>query len=38
VVEDLITIISHFSGRMYGMRSRKHREVVKRAEELFTQT
>jgi len=38
VVEDLITIISHFSGRIYGMRSRKHREVVKRAEELFTQT
>ena len=38
LVEDLITIISHFSGRIYGMRSRKHKEVVKRAEELFAQT
>ena len=38
LVEDLITTISHFSGKMYGMRSHKHREVVERAEELFTQT
>jgi len=38
LVEDLITTISHFSGKMYGMSSHKHREVVERAEELFTQT
>jgi len=38
LVDDLIRIISHFSGEMYGPRSRRHREVVKRAEELFTQT
>jgi DNA binding domain, excisionase family len=38
LVEDLITIISHFSGKLYGMRSHKQKEVVKRAKELFTQT
>jgi putative resolvase len=37
LVEDLITIISHFSGKLYGMRSRKQKEVVKRAKELFAQ-
>jgi len=35
LVEDLITIISHFSGKLYGMRSHKQKEVVKRAKELF---
>ena len=35
LVEDLITIISHFPGKLYGMRSSKQREVVKRAKELF---
>jgi len=35
LVEDLITIISHFSGKLYGMRSSKQKEVVKRAKELF---
>jgi putative resolvase len=35
LVEDLITIISRFSGKLYGMRSHKQKEVVKRAEKLF---
>ncbi|PSN93079.1 IS607 family transposase [Candidatus Marsarchaeota G2 archaeon ECH_B_2] len=37
LVEDLVTIISRFSGKLYGMRSHKQKEVVKRAKELFTQ-
>jgi putative resolvase len=37
LVDDLITIISHFSGKMYGLRSRKHKEVVERAKGLFAQ-
>jgi len=37
LVEDLITMISHFSGKLYGMRSSKQKEVVKRAKELFAQ-
>lgn len=28
LVEDLITIVSHFAGKLYGMRSRKYKEVV----------
>ncbi len=28
LVEDLITIISHFAGKLYGMRSHKYKEVV----------
>ena len=38
LVKDLITIISHFSGKMYGLRSHKYKEVVERAKNLFTQT
>lgn len=37
LVDDLITIISHFAGRMYGLRSRKHKEVVECAKNLFAQ-
>jgi putative resolvase len=37
LVDDLITIISHFSGKMYGLRGHKHKEVVGRAEDLFAQ-
>jgi putative resolvase len=37
LVEDLVTIISRFSGKLYGMRSHKQKEVVKRAKELFNQ-
>jgi len=36
LVEDLITMISHLSGKLYGMRSHKQKEVVKRAKELFS--
>ncbi|PUA32323.1 MAG: IS607 family transposase [Zestosphaera tikiterensis] len=35
LVEDLITIISHFAGKLYGMRSHKYREVVKSAKQLL---
>jgi hypothetical protein len=28
LVDDLITIISYFSGKMYGLRSHRHVEVV----------
>jgi putative resolvase len=38
LVEDLITIISHISGKLYGMRSHKQKEIVERAKKLFTQT
>jgi len=34
LVEDLITIISHFAGKLYGMRSHKYREVVEGARKL----
>ena len=37
LIEDLITIISHFSGKMYGLRSHKHKEVVEHAKNLFAQ-
>jgi len=36
LVEDLIAIISNFFGKLYGMRSSKQKEVVKRAKELFS--
>jgi len=35
LVEDLITIISHFAGKLYGMRSRKYRKVVEGAKQLL---
>jgi len=35
LVEDLITIISHFAGKLYGMRSHKYREVVEGAKRLL---
>jgi putative resolvase len=28
LVEDLMTIVSHFAGKLYGMRSHKYKEVV----------
>ncbi|MEM1898161.1 MAG: IS607 family transposase, partial [Sulfolobales archaeon] len=34
LVEDLITIISHFAGKLYGMRSHKYREVVEGVRKL----
>jgi len=35
LVEDLITIISHFAGKLYGMRSHKYREVVENTKRLI---
>jgi len=35
LVEDLITIISHFAGKLYGMRSHKYEEVVEGARKLI---
>jgi len=36
LVDDLIMIISHFSGKLYGLRSHKHKEVVEHAKDLFS--
>lgn len=36
LVEDLLTLIAHFSGKLYGLRSRRYQEVVKDAKNLFT--
>ena len=35
LVEDLITIVSHFAGKIYGMRSRKYKEVVENTKRLL---
>lgn len=35
LVEDLITIISHFAGKLYGLRSHKYRRVVEGAKKLI---
>lgn len=35
LVEDLITIISHFAGKLYGMRSHKYKRVVDGAKRLI---
>jgi len=35
LVEDLITIISHFAGKLYGKRSRKYKEVVENTKRLL---
>jgi len=36
LVEDLITIVSSFAGKLYGLRSHKYRKVVKSVKELVT--
>ena len=36
LVEDLITIVSHFAGKLYGMRSHKYREVVEGVKKLVS--
>jgi putative resolvase len=36
LVEDLITIVSHFAGKLYGMRSRKYKEVVEGVKKLVS--
>jgi len=38
LVEDLITIISHFAGRLYGMRSHKYKKVMEDARRLFKES
>jgi len=35
LVEDLITVVSHFAGKLYGMRSHKYKEVVEGVRKLF---
>ena len=35
LVEDLITIVSHFAGKLYGMRSCKYKEVVENTRRLL---
>jgi len=35
LVEDLISIISHFAGKLYGMRSHKYKKVVEGAKKLI---
>ena len=36
VVEDLITIVSHFAGKLYGVRSHKYKEVVEGVRKLVS--
>ena len=36
LVEDLITIVSHFAGKLYGMRSHKYEEVVEGVKRLLS--
>jgi putative resolvase len=36
LAEDLITIVSHFAGKPYGMRSHKYREVVEGVRKLIS--
>ena len=35
LIEDLISIISHFAGKLYGMRSYKYKKVVEGAKKLI---
>ena len=37
MVKDLITIIAHFSGKLYGMRSHKQKEVIKSVKNILAQ-
>jgi len=37
MVKDLITIIAHFSSKLYGMRSHKQKEVVKNVKNILSQ-
>jgi putative resolvase len=38
LTEDLLTIITSFAGRLYGMRSRKHRALVECAQQVLAET
>ena len=35
LIEDFITIISYFAGKLYGMRSRKYKKVVEGVKKLI---
>ena len=37
LVEDLITIISHFAGKLYGMRSHKYKKLKESVKKLLTE-
>ncbi len=37
LVEDLISLVSSFAGKLYGLRSHKQKEVVEGVRKLFTQ-
>jgi putative resolvase len=36
LVKDLITIVSHFAGKLYGLRSHKYKEVVEGVKQLVS--
>jgi putative resolvase len=36
LVEDLLTIVSHFAGKLYGLRSHKYQEVVEAIKKLVS--
>ena len=38
LVEDLLTIVAHFSGKLYGTRSHKQKKAVERVKNLLTET
>lgn len=38
LVRDMIMIIAHFSGKLYGMRSHKQKEVVRGVKDILTAT
>ena len=35
MIKDIVTIISHFSGKLYGMRSHKQKEVIKNVKNIL---
>ena len=37
LVDDLITIISHFAGKLYGFRSHKRKKIIKQAKKLLSE-
>ncbi|MEM3242659.1 MAG: hypothetical protein QXK57_06625 [Conexivisphaerales archaeon] len=38
LIEDLITTVSHFAGRLYGMRSHRYGEVIDGVKKLVGQS
>ncbi len=35
LVKDLITLVAHFSGKLYGMRSHKQKEVIENVKNIL---